>query len=92
MDISSLSISLPVALTVIGTFIGIMTYLGNKKRAEKKDSKEEVKEHADLEARLVAMEKDIQYIRITVDKIDKKYDSHETRIYALERECQRRKE
>ena len=80
MDISSLSISLPIALTLIGTFIGIMTYLGNKKKATQQD-----------EARLVAMEKDIQYIRVMVDKIDKKYDNLESRIHELEKECEKRK-
>lgn len=80
MDISSLTITIPVALSIAGAFIGIMTYFGNKK-----------KENKDDEARLVSMEKDIQYIRVTVDKIDKKYDDHENRIRTLENECEKRK-
>lgn len=80
MDISSLTISIPVAITLVGAFIGIMTFFGNKK-----------KENKDDEARLVSMEKDIQYIRVTVDKIDKKYDDHEGRIRKLETECEKRK-
>ena len=90
MDISSLSISLPTILAVVGCFIGVMTYMGNKKKANKQETKEEVKEHEQDEARMVSMEKDIQYIRIMVDKIDKRYDNHETRIQKLESECQRR--
>lgn len=91
MDISSLSISLPVVVSIVGCFIGVMTYLGNKKKQAKNETKEEVEENKELEARLVAIEKDIQYIRIMVDKIDKKYDNHEVRIQALEHECERRK-
>ena len=91
MDISSLSISLPICLTLVGTAIAVATYFGNRKRQTKADTKEEVKEKTELETKLVAMEKDIQYIRVMVDKIDKKYDNHETRIQVLEHECQRRK-
>ena len=91
MDISSLSISLPVAVSLVGCFIGIMTYLGNKKKTSKQETEKEVKSHEELEARLTGMEKDIQYIRVMVDKIDKKYDNHETRILKLENECQRRR-
>ena len=80
MDVSSLTISVPVAITLVGAFIGIMTFFGNKK-----------KENKDDEARLVSMEKDIQYIRVTVDKIDKKYDDHEGRIRKLEIECDKQK-
>lgn len=87
MDISSLSISLPVVVSLVGCFIGVMTYLGNRKKATKENTKEE----ADKEARLVGMEKDIQYIRAMVDKIDKRYEKHEERIAKLESECERRK-
>ena len=91
MDISSLSISLPICLTIVGTLIAVATYFGNKKKQAKQETQAEVKEETELEARLVAMEKDIQYIRVMVDKIDKKYDNHETRIQTLEHECERRK-
>lgn len=85
MDVSSLTISLPVAITLVGCFIGVMTYLGNKKRNQKKDTDDEVEKAQEQESRMVAMEKDIQYIRVMVDKIDKRYDNHETRIQKLER-------
>lgn len=91
MDISSLSISLPTVVTIVGLFIGIMTYFGNRKRQNKVETEEEVKDKSELEARLVSMEKDIQYIRMTVDKIDKRYETHETRISKLEAECVKRK-
>ena len=87
MDISSLSISLPVVVSLVGCFIGVMTYLGNKK----KQSKEDTAKEKEAEARLVSMEKDIQYIRVMVDKIDEKYENHETRISKLEVECNKRK-
>ena len=91
MDISSLSISIPVVIALAGLAISLATYFGNKKRQSKSETEAEVKKHEDLEARLTGMEKDIQYIRIMVDKIDKKYDNHETRLRTLEAECQRRK-
>lgn len=90
MDISSLSITLPVAVSLVGCFIGVMTFLGNKKKDNKKDVETEATKRSELEARLTSMEKDIQYIRLMVDKIDKSYDNHETRIQVLEKECQRK--
>lgn len=80
MDISSLSVSLPVVVSLVGCFIGLMTYLGNRNKSTKQD-----------EARLVSMEKDIQYIRQAVDGINEKLDKHDERIAHLEAECERRK-
>lgn len=90
MDISTLSISLPVAVSVVGCFIGIMTYLGNKKRQNKQDTAEEVKAHEEREARLVSMEKDIQYIRIAVDGITEKLDKHDKEIVYLKEQCKKK--
>ena len=52
MDITSLSISLPVVVSLVGCFIGIMTYLGNRK----KQSKEDTQRERENEARLVKIE------------------------------------
>ena len=80
MDLSSLVVSVPTVIAVVGCFIGVMNFLGGRK----KDSKED-------EARLVSMEKDIQYIRMTVDGINEKLDKHDERITHLEAECERRR-
>lgn len=80
MDLSSLVISVPTVISIVGCFIGVMTYLGNRNKSSKQD-----------EARLVSMEKDIQYIRMTVDGINEKLDKHDERISHLEAECERRK-
>ena len=80
MDLSSLVISVPTVIGVVGCFIGVMTFLGNRTKKNKDD-----------EARLVSMEKDIQYIRLGVDGINEKLDTHDERISRLEVECERRK-
>ena len=85
MEISSLVISVPTAIALCGAFIGLMTFFGNRKRNQKKDTAEELEKAQEQESRMVAMEKDIQYIRVMIDKIDKRYDNHETRIQKLER-------
>ena len=79
MELSSLVISVPTVIAIVGCFIGVMTFLGNKTKSNKQD-----------EARLVGMEKDIQYIRMTVDGINEKLDRHDERISHLEAECERR--
>lgn len=43
------------------------------------------KDNANNEARLVRIETDIQYIRLSVDRINDKIDDHEKRISNLER-------
>lgn len=80
MDLSSLVISVPTVIAIVGCFIGVMNYFGNRKKENKVE-----------EARLVSMEKDIQYIRMTVDGINEKLDKHDDRISKLEAECERRK-
>lgn len=80
MDLSSLVVSVPTVIALVGCFIGVMTFLGGRKKESKED-----------EARLVSMEKDIQYIRMTVDGINEKLDKHDDRISHLEVECERRK-
>ena len=80
MDISSLVISVPTVIAVVGCFIGVMNFLGSRRKDNRSD-----------EARLVSMEKDIQYIRMTVDGINEKLDKHDERITHLEAECERRK-
>lgn len=73
MDVSSLSISLPSVLAVVGAFIGIMTYLGNRK----KQTKEETKEEKEAEARLVRMETMLVNIEKNTNNLNNRVDSHE---------------
>ena len=64
-DITSLNITLGTFFTIITILLAIKTF----KRNEKKDQKEEVKEGKNDEARLIGMEKDIQYIRVSIDNV-----------------------
>lgn len=80
MDLTSMTITISSVIAIVGCLIGVLNYLGNRN----KDTK-------GAEARLVAMEKDIQYIRMAVDGINEKLDKHDARITKLEAECERRK-
>ena len=80
MDLLGMTITLSSVITIVGCLIGVLNYFSNRKKDTKTD-----------EARLVSMEKDIQYIRVAVDGINEKLDKHDERIAKLEAECERRK-
>lgn len=87
MDIYSLSISLPIALTAVGTFIGIMTFLGNRRKQNKEETKEEKEAEARLvrmETMLVNIEKNTNNLNTRVDNHEKWLTKHETRLVILE--------
>lgn len=80
MDISSLSITLPIALTIVGTFIGVMTYLGNKKKSHKEDEARLVR----IETMLVNIENNTSNLNQRVSDHDKLLTKHETRLSVIE--------
>ena len=89
--IDSLAISIPTLFTIFGLVIAWQNYKLNKKKAERQESNgiaEKVKEEEDREknneVRLIAIEKDVQYIRMSIDKFDIKLEDHEKRIIKLE--------
>lgn len=79
MDILGMTITLSSVITIVGCLIGVLNFIASRKKESKTD-----------EARLVSMEKDIQYIRIAVDGINEKLDKHDERIHTLEMECEKR--
>ena len=92
--IDSLAISIPLLLSVIGTIIAIQNYKLNKKKADKQETAEEVQkkreeeEHRkEVELKLIAIEKDVQYIRLAVDKFEQRGEDHEKRIIKLQSAC-----
>lgn len=89
MDVSSLSISLPTVLAIVGAFIGVMTYLGNRKKQNKEETKEEKEAEARLvrmETMLVNIEKNTNNLNTRVDSHEKWLTKHEVRIVALEKD------
>ncbi len=89
--IESLAISLPILISIIGIVITYQNYKINKHKFDKSNSKEDINnvkndaaEREDIHLRLLSIEKDVQYIRLTVDKVDKHIDNHEVRIQKLE--------
>ena len=91
MDISSLSITLPTVVAVVGCFIGVMTFLSNRNRNSKKDSEDDKKKASEQEARMVRIETMLVNIEhntsnlgTRVDSHDKMLTRHETRISVLE--------
>ena len=89
--IDSLAISIPTLLAIFGFIISLQNYKLNKKKSYKADTKldvdkakEDEERQKQNEIRLVAIEKDVQYIRLIVDKVDSKIDEHDKRITNLE--------
>lgn len=80
MDLLSQTLTIAGAIAVGSFIIGLLNYFSNKKKISNED-KEKATEN---EARLVSMEKDIQYIRAAVDGINTKLDKHEQRLIKLE--------
>ena len=94
--IDSLAISVPTILSIFGVVISILTYRLKKKDSDKNNSKEDEKkikeeeEHRkEVELKLVGIEKDVQYIRLSIDKFEKRGDDHEQRISKLEASCKK---
>ena len=85
--LDSLAISLPVLISIGMFIIAWQNYKLNKKKSEKSDAKEIEADDArqkEIEVRLVSIEKDVQYIRIMVDKYDNKIEEHDKRLTKLE--------
>lgn len=92
--IDSLAISLPILLSVGMFIIAFQNYKLNKKKDSKSDTSEEIERQKaederqkENELRLVAIEKDVQYIRIGIDNIIDTQKNHEQRINKLEVHC-----
>ena len=96
--IDSLAISVPTILSIFGIVISILTYRLKKKDSSKKDTaeetqkiKEEEEHRKEVELKLLAIEKDVQYIRLAVDKFEKRGEDHEKRLQTLEKTCRKMK-
>lgn len=81
MDLMGSTLTIASVITIMGIIISVLNYNLNKKKST---NEEEEREKAN-EARLVAIEKDIQYIRMSVDGINSKLDAHEQRLINLEK-------
>lgn len=82
MDISSLSISIPTVIAVVGCFIGVMNFLGNRRKANKDEEGRLVR----IETMLVNIEHNTSNLNTRVNDHDKLLTKHETRIAVLEKE------
>lgn len=86
MDISSLSISIPTVIALVGGFIGVMTFLGNRKKSTKEDEARLVR----IETMLVNIEHNTSNLNDRVNDHDKLLTKHETRITVLEEKVARK--
>jgi len=82
VDVLGMTITLGGLLTLISVLLAIGTF----KRNGKKDSEEDRQKAAQNEARLVAIEKDVQYIRLSIDSIVEKVEAHDKMLTRHERE------
>lgn len=87
MDVSSLTISVPTVLAVVGAFIGIMTFLGNRRKSNKEEEARLVR----IETMLVNIEHNTSNLNERVNDHDKLLTKHETRISVLEEKVNTKK-
>lgn len=80
MDLLSQTLTIAGAIALGSFIIGLLNYFGNRKKLNSDDTTKATEN----EARLVSMEKDIQYIRVAVDGINNKLDMHDKRLTKLE--------
>lgn len=73
VDVLGMTITLGSLLTIIGIILSIGTF----KRNSKKDVEEYKIIASEREARMVSIEKDVQYIRISIDDLIYKVNDHE---------------
>lgn len=95
-EVGTLAITLPTLITIFGAILAWQNYKLKKRSLDKSETAEEVErkreeeEHRkEVESRLVAIEKDVQYIRLSIDKFDKHIEDHEKRITKIELSCKR---
>lgn len=81
-DVLGMTITLGGLLTLITVLLAVGTF----KRNGKKDTEEDRQKAARNEARLVAIEKDVQYIRLSVDSIVEKVEAHDKILTRHERD------
>lgn len=103
--LDSLAISLPILISIFGVVVAWQNYKLKKKDSDKHETQEDVekaKKEAEREKendlRLLAIEKDVQYIRLSIEKFDariskneQKQEEHEGRINKLEVACKQHK-
>ena len=80
MDISSLSISVPTVIAVVGCFIGVMTFISNRRKSSKEDEARLVR----IETMLVNIEHNTSNLNDRVNDHDKLLTKHETRLSVIE--------
>lgn len=91
MDINSLSITLPTITSLGLFFIGVMTFLGNRKKQNKEDTKEAVTESNEqvrlltsIDGRLSTIEKNTEAQGKHLEKHDDEIHGLDNRVVALE--------
>lgn len=80
MELSSLVISVPTVIAVVGCFIGVMNFLGNRKKSTKEDEARLVR----METMLVNIEHNTSNLTDRVNDHDKLLTKHETRLSVIE--------
>ena len=95
-SIDTLAITIPTLLAIFGAIIAWENFKLKKKESTQKDEqhnvekiKEEDNHRREVELKLVAIEKDVQYIRLAVDKFEARGEDHEKRIQTLEKTCKK---
>lgn len=80
MDISSLTITIPVAIALGSGIIGILTFFGNRRKQDKNEEARLVR----METMLVQIEKNTNSLNTRVDNHDHLLTKHETRLSVIE--------
>ena len=81
MDLSSLTVSIPTAISLVGFFIGLMTYLGNRD----KNKAQQVRLLTSIDDRLGTIEKNTEAQGEHLKKHDEEIHSIDTRVTVMEK-------
>lgn len=86
MDLQSIiiSISIPLLISIFGAVISWQNYKINKK----KDVGSDIEKERESEARLVNIEADVRYIRLAVDRTEKRLGRTEERLDKVEQDVE----
>jgi len=87
MDLSSLTISVPTVIAIVGCFIGVMTFLGNRD----KNKSEQVKLLTSIDGRLSTIEKNTEAQGKHLEKHDDEIHGLDNRVAVLESKPSRKK-
>lgn len=86
MDLMGATLTLGGIITIVGSVVGVLNYIANRRKGDKNEEARLVK----IEALLVNIEKNTSNLNEKVESHDKWLTKHESRISVVEEKCKKR--